>query len=125
MRIHAPITRLRLSPLRWDDLAVSTTLVVMCRLRCAGASHGGLAGRGRLGGLGCLCGLGLGRLCSSLRGRVSSAVRVASRSASFRLQSCATAATTLHGGGVLKSQEARAVGDIVVGAGPVRVTLVE
>ena len=101
---------------------MSTTLLVMCRLRSVGA------GRGRLGSFGCLCGicgLGLGRLGSSLSARVSGAVRGASRGASLRLKSRATAATTLHGGGVLKSQEAGAVGDVIVGASPVRVTLVK
>ena len=105
-----------------------TTLLVVCRLRCAGAfgsrfaSSGGFRGFGAFGGLGRLS--GLGGLSTSLSGRASGAVRGAARSASRSLQSRAAAAT-LHWGWVLESQETRAVGDIVVGAGPVRVTLVE
>ena len=106
---------------------MSTTLLVMCRLWCAGASGGGLgslrglrrfSGLGRLGRLGGLVGRGTGNT-------ERSASRRASRSASRNLQCRATAATTLHGRRVQKGQEARAVGDIIVGAGPVRVTLVE
>lgn len=85
---------------------MSTTLLVMCWLRSAGVSRGGHAGRGRLGSFGCLCrlcGLGLGRLGSSLSARVSGAVRGASRDASLRLESRATTAAALHRGWVLKS----------------------
>jgi hypothetical protein len=107
-------------------LAVLSTLLVVCRLRTTGAFGGGLASRvrlrrfGRLGGLASLGGFG-----RSLSGRVSGALRGASRGARLRLQSRAAAATTLHRGRVLKSQETWAVGNIIVGAGPVRMTLVE
>lgn len=102
----------------------------MCRLRCAGASRGGFGGFGGFGGLGRLSGL---RSLSSLGclvgrgagGALRSASRGAARSASLRLQSRATAAATLYRRWVLESQETRAVGDIIVGGGRVRVTLVE
>jgi hypothetical protein len=128
MRIHA-LTCRRLSTLRRSHSAVLATLLVVCRLRCAGASRGRLGG---LGGFRSFGGLGrLGRLSSlgglvgcSTGSAVRSASRGAARSASRSLQSRAAAAA-LHGGRVLESQEARAVGDIVVISGPICVTLVE
>ena len=99
----------------------------MCRLWCAGASRGGFRSLGgfsrlrRLSSLGSLGGL-VGRGADSA---VRSASRGAARGASRSLQSRATADATLNGGWVLESQEARAIGDVIVGARPVRVTLVE
>ena len=109
------------------------TPLIVCRLWCAGASRGGFR---RLGGFGRLCRLsslgslgslgGLGGLVGRGAGcAVRSASRGAARRARRSLQSRATADATLDGGWVLESQETRAVGDIIVGAGPVRVALVE
>ena len=107
------------------------TLLVVCRLRCAGFSRGRLAssgGFGRLGGLGSLSGLsglvgsGVG---SAVRSASRGAVRGAVRGAGLCLQSRATAADTLYRGWVQKSQETRAVGDVVVGGGRVCMTLVK
>ena len=127
MRIHAPILCLRLLTLHTCGLAVSATLLIVCRLRRAGASRGGfggLCGFGRLGRLSGLRSLG-GLVGRGAGGALRSASRATARGASCSLQSCATAAATLDWGWVLESQETRAVGDIIVGAGPVRVTLVK
>ena len=126
MRIHAPILCLRLLTLHTCGLAVSATLLIVCRLRRAGASRGGfggLCGFGRLGRLSGLRSLG-GLVGRGAGGALRSASRGAARSASRSLQSRAAAAT-LHWGWVLESQETGAVGDVIVGAGPVRVTLVK
>jgi hypothetical protein len=130
LRVHTPTSRLRSSILRRDRLDVLATLFVVCRLRCAGAFGSGLASSGGFRGFGAFGGLArlssLGGLCSSLSGRVSGAVRGAAGSASRSFQSrAAAAAATLHWSWVLKSQETRTVGDIVVGTGPIGVTLVE
>ena len=103
------------------------TLLVVCRLRCAGFSRGRLAssgGFGRLGGLGSLSGLS-GLVGSGVGSAVRSASRGAVRGTGLCLQSRATAADTLYRGWVQKSQETRAVGDVVVGGGRVCMTLVK
>ena len=126
MQNHASTLWLLLSTFRSGNLAVLAALLVVCRLRSTGTLGSGLASRARLRRFGALRRLGsLGRLSTSHSGRASGAVRGALRGASLRLQSRAAAATTLHRGRVLKSQETWAVGNVVVGAGPVRVTLVE
>ena len=130
MRIYALTLRRRLPTLQTCGLAASTSLLIVCRLRCVGASCGRLGGLGGFGRLGRLSGL---RRLSSLGGLVErgaggalrSTSRGAARNASLRLQSRATAAATLYRRWVLESQETRAVGDIIVGGGRVRVTLVE
>ena len=103
------------------------TPLIVCRLWCAGASRGGFR---RLGGFGRLCRLSSLRGLGGLVGRgagcaMRSASRGAARRASRSLQSRTTADATLDGGWVLESQETRAVGDVIVGPGPVRMTLVE
>ena len=73
MRTYAPSTLLRSSTFHTCDLAVLDTLLIVCRLWCAGASRGGF---GSLGGFGRL------RRLSSLGGLVGRGAGCAVRSAS-------------------------------------------
>jgi hypothetical protein len=97
---------------------------ISCGLSPAGVSRGGLIGLGRrLRRLRCLCGLVRGAVRSTMRCAVRCAVRSGCRR--LCLQSRATAAATLHRRWVLKRQETRAVGQVVVGGGRISTTLVE
>lgn len=79
MGIHAPILCLRLLKLHTCGLDVSVTLLIVCRLRRAGASRGGFGGLCGFGRLGRLSGL---RSLGGLVGRgAGDALRSASRAA--------------------------------------------